>query len=272
MEARKINPNIPESESDEVALTRMLLEGSQLCEQLENMVSFIVISDATKIKGPATSPGEQICNLAVKSAPVSQGVAMWAREITRGGEFVISASYASISPNIMTLVRVVYMHHPFTRDDVCGVAFQFLKHTNSEVVYQTMNSLKEQSLRLLLFLCTRGEAPSVFDQFMKLVKEDPGRSPLDASLIRYFISGLLEIAIPPFSIPFIRSFMILLKAPASVDAVKTTYFDKNSKNRLTAIMNYLKTRTTGKLDTRPLAKEDISLINSVLSIYHSTSN
>lgn len=269
-EARKIDPKISESESDESHLTESLLKGSQLCEQLENMVSFIVTTDATKINGTCSSPGEQICGLAVKCAPVSQGVAMWAREITRGGEFVSSASYASISPNIMTLVRIVYMYHPFTRDDVCHVAFQFLNHANSEVVYQTMNSLKEQSLRLLLFLCTRGEAPTVFDQIMKLLK-DPSRSSLDASLIRYFISGLLEIASPPFSIPFIRSLMILLKAPASVDAVKQSYFDKNSKTRLTAIMNYLKTRIDGKLDVRPLAKEDISLINSVLSIYHTVS-
>lgn len=265
-EARKIDPKISESESDEANLTEMLLKGSQLCEQLENMVSFIVTTDATKINRAAASPGEQICSLAVKCAPVSQGVAVWAREITRGGEFVSSASYASISPNIMTLVRIVYMYHPFTRDDVCHVAFQFLKHSNSEVVYQTMNSLKEQSLRLLLFLCTRGEAPSVFDQFIQLLK-DAGRSSLDASLIRYFISGLLEIASPPFSIPFIRSFMILLKAPASVEAVKASYFDKDSKSRLTGIMNYLKTRTSGKLGGRPLAQEDVSLINSVLSIY-----
>ena len=270
-EARKIDPNISVSESDEEGLTEMLSKGSQLCEQLENMVSFIVTTDATKLNGTASSPGEQICSLAVKCAPVSQGVAMWAREITRGGEFVSSASYASISPNIMTLVRIVYMYHPFTRDDVCHVAFQFLKHANSEVVYQTMNSLKEQSLRLLLFLCTRGEAPSVFDQLITLLK-DPGRSSLDASLIRYFISGLLEIASPPYSIPFIRSLMILLKSPASIDAVKATYFDKNSKNRLGAIMNYLKTRISGKLDARPMAKEDISLINSVVAIYHAVSN
>lgn len=180
-----------------------------------------------------------------------------------------SASYASISPNIMTLVRIIYMHHPFTGDDVCAVAFQFLKHVNTEVVYQTINILKEQSLRLLLFLCTRGEAPSVFDQLLKLLK-DPGRSSLDASLIRYFISGLLEIASPPFSIPFIRSFMILLKAPASVDAVKTSYFDKESKARLAGIMKYLKTRVTGKLDARPLAKQDMALILSVLSIYNTS--
>jgi len=268
-EARKIDPKISQGESDEEDTTKMLLEGSQLCEQLENMVSFIVTTDATKVKGTARSPGEQICNLAVRCAPIAQGVAMWAREITRGGEFVASASYASISPNIMTLVRIIYMHHPFTGDDVCAVAFQFLKHVNTEVVYQTINILKEQSLRLLLFLCTRGEAPSVFDQLLKLLK-DPGRSSLDASLIRYFISGLLEIASPPFSIPFIRSFMILLKAPASVDAVKTSYFDKESKARLAGIMKYLKTRVTGKLDARPLAKQDMALILSVLSIYNTS--
>jgi len=192
---------------------------------------------------------------------------MWSREITKGVEFVNSASYATISPNIMSLVRIIYLHHPFTRDDVCGVAIQFLKHSNSEVIYQTMNSLKEQSLRLLIYLCIRGEAPTVFDQIMKLLKDPERSSPLDASLIRYFISGLLEVVRPPFSIPFVRSFLILLKSPASVDAVKTSYFNEKSKNRLEAIMNYLKTRITAKLDTRTLAKEDISLINSILSIY-----
>jgi len=267
VEAKKIEPNVPESEIDEVALTEVLLEGCQLCEQLENMVSFIVTADATNVKGPVASPGERLCSLAFKYAPVSQGVAMWSREITKGVEFVNSASYATISPNIMSLVRIIYLHHPFTRDDVCGVAIQFLKHSNSEVIYQTMNSLKEQSLRLLIYLCIRGEAPTVFDQIMKLLKDPERSSPLDASLIRYFISGLLEVVRPPFSIPFVRSFLILLKSPASVDAVKTSYFNEKSKNRLEAIMNYLKTRITAKLDTRTLAKEDISLINSILSIY-----
>ena len=102
--------------------------------------------------------------------------------------------------------------------------------------------------------------------------KDPSRSSLDASLIRYFISGLLEISNPPFSIPFIRSLMLLLKTPASVDAIKASYFDKKSKARLNSIFNYLKTRTSGKLDSRALAKEDTALISSVLSIYNTISN
>jgi hypothetical protein len=266
-EAKKLDPTVPESELDEVGLTRMLSEGSQLCEQLENMVSFIVTINPDKSKQSGSlNPGEQLCSLALKCAPVSQGVALWARGITKGSEFVTSASYPTISPNILSLIRIVYLHHPFVRDDTCEVAIEFLKHSNSEIAYQTMNLIKEQSLRLLLFLCARGEAPTVLVRISNLVKES-NRSYLDASLVRYFVSGLLEVASPPFSIPFVRSFIDLLKTTACVDALKTTYFEEASKKRLDRVLKYLETRASGKLDKHPLVKEDISSIQSLISIY-----
>jgi hypothetical protein len=265
LEAKEIDQDVPISEFNEENLESMLCEGSRLCEQLESMVSFIVTAEATNRKG-VLSPGEQLCRLAVTSAPISQGVARWAREITKGAEFVASASYPTISPNIMSLVRIIYLHHPFTRDDVCEVAFEFLRHANSDIAYQTLNHIKEQGLRLLLFLCVRGEAPIVLDRFLKLVT-DPSGSCLDASLIRYFVSGLLEVAQPPFSIPFIRSFTTLLKSRPCVDAIKTAYFDQDSRMRLDSILKYLKMRATGKLDSRTLAQDDKALMQSILSIY-----
>jgi negative elongation factor C/D len=266
-EARKIDPDVPASEVDEVGLTRMLSEGSQLCEQLENMVSFLVTTDANRRKGSTSlNPGEKLCSLAVKSAPVSRGVAIWAREITKGSEFVTSASYPTISPSIMSLVRIVYLHHPFTRDDTSAVAFEFLKHANPDIAYQTMNHIKEHSLRLLLFLCVRGEAPTILGKMTHLL-EDRSKSFLDAALIRYFVSGLLQVVSPPLSIPFIRSLLALLKTPACAEAVKTSYFDETSKKRLDGIMNYVLDRAAGKFDKRSLAKQDIFLIQSVSSVY-----
>jgi hypothetical protein len=266
-EAKKLNPIVPESELDEVGLTRMLSEGSQLCEQLENMVSFTVtINPYNGHPLAALNPGEQLCSLALKCAPVSQGVALWARGITEGSEFVTSASYPTISPNILSLIRIVYLRHPFVRDDTCKVAIEFLKHSNSEIAYQTMNLIKEQSLRLLLFLCARGDAPTVLGRMSILVQES-NRSYLDASLVRYFVSGLLEVASPPFSFPFIRSLIILLKTTACVDAIKTTYFEEASKKRLDSILNYLETRASGKLDNHPLAKDDVASIETLISIY-----
>lgn len=251
-------------EHDEVALSRMLLEGSRLCETLENMVSFIVTVMDDK-NGPPTSPGQQLSSLAMKCSPVAQGVAMWAREVTKASDFVHSASYPTLSPSILSLMRVLFLKHPFIRDDVLEVAFTFLKHSNSEISYQKMSEIKEQSLRILLFLCIRGEAPTVLTQITHLMTQS-GTSCLDASLVRYFMSGLLEIIRVPFSVPFIRLLSALLKAPGTVDAVKTSYFDGESKKRLDRVIRYLgdleHNGTLGKL-----TPEDSNLFKSVVATY-----
>jgi hypothetical protein len=265
IEAKRVDDSLS-LEHDEVALTRMLLQGSRLCETLENMVSFIVTSPGGK-SDLSNSPGQQLCSLAVKCTPVAQGVAIWAREVTKGSEFVSSASYPTLSPSILSLVRVLFLKHPFIRDDALEVALCFLKHSNSEISYQKMNDIKEQSLRLLLFLCTRGEAPTVLGQITKLLTQ-PGASHLDASLIRYFVSGLLDILKVPFSIPFVRLVCALLKAPGTVEAVKTNYFDEGSRKQLNQILRYLggleSNGTHGKL-----TPEDASLFKSVASTYAS---
>jgi hypothetical protein len=264
LEAKEVNDNVS-SDSDEVVLTRTLSEGSRLCEDLEIMVSFIVTTDTSK-KGTILTPGEHLCSLAVKCAPVAQGVAIWAREVTKGNEFVTSASYSTLSPSILSLVRVLYMQHPFIREDALEVAFGFLKHSNSEISYQKMNEIKEQSLRLLLFLAVRGEAPTVLGRMINLLKQS-GNSCLDASLVRYFISGLLEIARTPFSVPLVRSLGSLLKAPGCVEAVQTSYFDVESKQRLDSVMQYFKQLLSNSKKGSRLTSEDASLIKSLLSTY-----
>lgn len=266
VEAKQLDDSLSPLDHDELALTRMLLEGSRLCETLENMVSFIVTGPGVKSDLP-NSPGQQLCSLAVKCTPVAQGVAIWAREVTKGSEFVSSASYPTLSPSILSLMRVLFVKHPFIRDDALEVALCFLKHSNSEISYQKMNEIKEQSLRLLLFLCTRGEAPTVLGQILRLLTQ-PGASHLDASLIRYFVSGLLEIVRAPFSIPFVRLVCALLKAPGTVEAVKTNYFDEASRKELNRVLRYLEGLETNGTHGK-LTPEDASLFKSVASVYAS---
>lgn len=261
-EARKIRSDIEHDELDEVELTRVLAQGSMLCERIENMVSFIVTVDASKKDAFELTPGEQLCSLAIKFSSVAQGVAIWTKELTKGDEFVNSASYLSISPNVMSLVRILYLKHPFTRDKACDVAFEFLRHTSDNV--QSMDSIKQQSLRLLLFLCVRGEAPTILDRMTRLLQN---ADDVDGSLVRYFVAGLLEVLLPPFSIPFIRSFALMLKLPACVKAIKTSYFNENNKKRLQSMLNFLKTRISGDLGGRPIDTEDLALVQSVLKTY-----
>ena len=253
---------------DEVALTRMLVQGSQLCERLENMVSFIVATSAKK-GGARATPGEQLCELAIDCAAVAQGVIIWAREVTSGNEFVTSASYPTFSPSILSLVRIISMQHPFTRRDAHEVAFGFLKHSNAEISYQTMSEIKEQAMRLLLFLAVKGEAPTVLSHITDLLKQ-PGSSCIDASLVRYFISGLLDVVKGPFSVPFVRSVGVFLKAPGCVEAVHSQYFGEKNKLKLGTLMESLKDMLAS--DTASIGKltiEDGKLVSSLLSIYAS---
>ena len=252
------------SEFDEVSLVRMLSQGSQLCETLENMVSFIVTSGSEK-NGAVSTPGERLCSLALSCPPVAQGVAIWAREVTKGSDFVSSASYPTLSPSILSLVRVLYLTHPFIRDDAMEVAFCFLQHSNSEISYQKINEIKEQSLRLLLFLCAKGEAPGVLGRLTTLLNQS-GSSFLDASLIRYFVSGLLEVASVPYSIPFVRLLCGLLRSRVTLEAVKTRYFDEKSKGRLKKVIKYLSDLQT-KGTQGKLTPQDVLMVKAVISSY-----
>ena len=263
-EAKEIGIDI-NPEADEVSLTRMLIEGSELCERLENMVSFVVTRDPTKKKG--LSPGEDLVGLAMKCVPVAQGVAIWARQIVKGSDFVQSGTYPTVSPSVLSLIRVLYTEHPCIRDDTLEVAFSFLAHSssNSDVSYQKLNEIKEQSLRLLLFLAVRGDGPAVLTRITTLLTES-GNSSLDASLVRYFVTGLLQVVRAPFSAPFVRAFASLLKAPGCVGAVRTSYFEAKSKLQLDTVIREFKKAAD---EQGLLTSEDIGMVRSISSIYSS---
>ncbi|CAJ1966532.1 unnamed protein product [Cylindrotheca closterium] len=253
--------------TDKVALTRNLVDGSNLCQELENMVSFIVTQNATK--KAQQSSGERLVVLATGSSLVAHGVAMWARNMVKGNDFVSSGTYATVSPSILSLVRVLYTIHKSLRDDSLEVAFSFLSHSNtdSDVSYQKLNEIKEQSLRLLLVLSVAGESPTALLRMTQLLEES-GSSALDSSLIRYFVSGLLSVIQGPFSIPFMRTLAAFLKVPSCVDALKTSYFEATEQAKLSVVMNVFRQELDSK--TAVLNPEDIELFLSLLSNYATT--
>ena len=266
-EASKLQVELPNPETDEEDLTRMISEASQLCEKLESMVSFIVATEAKKKDVPST-PGELLCAFAVKCPVIAEGVIIWAKEVTSGNEFVESASYPTISPSILSLVRILAIEHPFTRRDSLEVAIGFLNHSNSEVSYQTMNGIKEQALRLLVFIAIKGEGPSVVMRIGGLLNQ-AGNSSLDASLVRYFVGALLQVIQAPMSIPFVRALSGLLKTSPCMEAIKSEYFDAESQKKLTNLMDEFQKMLLDRSKECALTPEDFSLIKSLVTIYSS---
>lgn len=252
-----------QEESPTEILTGMLLTASQLCELLENMMTFEVISDPT-LASDDSSAGRKLSALALRSAPIAQGVILWASEITRGTDFVTSASYPTFAPSILSLSRVLSGKHPFTRSAVLDIALAFLKHSNREISYQKMNDLKLQALRLLIFLLVKGEVCAVLQSVTKRLRQQ-GTSEIDASLIRYFVGGLLDVMRPPFSLALVRELGPMLMAPKCIDALRSSYFEQDKKTRLSLLVTSM--ADTLAKENGSCTKEDRALVSSLRTIY-----
>lgn len=260
---KKPPPTSDSGESPTEILTGMLLTASQLCELLENMMTFEVISDPTSASDDS-SAGRKLCALALRSAPIAQGVIMWASEIAKGPDFVTSASYPTFAPSILSLARVIGDKHPFTRSAVLDTALVFLKHSNREISYQKMNDLKLQALRLLIFLLVKGEVCAVLGSVTKRLRQQ-GTSEMDASLVRYFVSGLLDVMRPLFSLSLIRELGPMLMAPKCIEALRSSYFGEANKTRLSLLVKSFS--DTLKTHSGSCTSEDAKIVSTLQSIY-----
>jgi hypothetical protein len=246
--------------SDEVALTRSILQGSQLCEQLESMVSFLVTASSDN----KDSPGQKLVTLALENAAVAQGVILWARDFTHGHEYAASASFPTLSVSILSLVRIISLQLPFTRKCGVEIAFRFLSHSNSDISYKKMNAIKEQGLRLLLCLMASGEVVQVVGGLTKMLQEQ-GKSDLDASLIRYVVAAILQIVRTPVSVLFVRTFGMLLTTNKCQDAIRSTYFGEENRRALTRLLTSMKTILG--VDGKEIGKCDREFVLSLCYAY-----
>jgi hypothetical protein len=102
-------------------------------------VSFIAIDSVENTDG---SVGRQLSALCIKYSVIAQGVLIWAKELASGAEFVTTAGYPTLSPCILSLVRLICVYHPLARPSVLDLALVFMGHSNSEISHQKMQSIK----------------------------------------------------------------------------------------------------------------------------------
>jgi len=208
------NDNI--KSDDENDMSQIILKASQLCEQLENMVSFTVLDSIDNAATKEGSIGRQLSALCIQHPAVASGVLVWMKELASGVEFVSTASYPTISPCILSLARLISIYHPLTRPVVLEISLLFMSHSNREISHRKMESIKEQCLRLMLWLSAQG---LVLDVISALSWSD-----MDSALIRYFFMGILEIVQAPLSLSFVRALGgLMLKTPC-VDALTSKHF------------------------------------------------
>lgn len=238
--------------------TKILLRGSQLCEQIETMVSFIVVDEVDFKEG--ASVGRELSSLCIKNPAVAQGALLWSIERGSSLEFVDSAAYPTLAPSILSLARIISIHHPLSRPEVQKIALIFLKHSPPELSFQKAQGLKEQALRLLLWLCTQGESVRVFTAVTS--------AGFDSALLRYFMGAILQIVRPAFSLPLVRALGSLLSSKPCVDALRSSHFDASGKALLAKLLGNFREAISpqGNLASCTTAT-DKALVASLTTLY-----
>lgn len=206
--------------------------GSQLCEQVENIVKFAVTEDVSAVSS-TSSVGAQLSAQCIKCGTVAQGFLMWAEKRISNNDFISSAAYPYTAPGILSLLRIISNRHPLLRETVVDSALIFLDHSNSELSYQKMNTIREQALRLLLIIASKGLAIEVFEKVTSKLK---GKSSFDPGMVRYFVGGALEVMRPPFSLSVVRSMGTMLLMKPCLGALNAVYFESSKKLALKKVI------------------------------------
>ena len=231
----------------------------------ENIVKFVVTEDTSNTSGSG-SVGSQLSLLCIKCAPVSEGFLLWASHKCKGNECTESTAYPTLAPGILSLARIISKYHPFSREKVADLAILFLSHSSSEVSPQKLNDIKVQALRLLLIVSTQGLAVHVFNIIFQKVK----RGEMDSNLIRYFISGALDIIRPPVSMSFIHAIGELLTSKVCIDALNSIFFNKQKKIALMKLITSFKTHVS-EVKFTGAEKASIELVSTLHAAYNVSS-
>ena len=107
--------------------------------KVEAMVSFAVLDKADASDG---SVGRQLSAKCIQYSIVAEGALIWAKDLAAGSEFVTTAAYPTLSPCILSLARIISIHHPLSRPAVLEVALIFMGHSNREISHAKMQSIK----------------------------------------------------------------------------------------------------------------------------------
>lgn len=235
-------------------------------------VSFTVLDNASANTGDGSSVGRQLSAICIHYSVVAQGVLIWAKERANGSEFALTVSYPTISPCILSLARLISRHHPLTRPAVLDLSLVFMGHSNRELSHQKMQSIKEQSLRLMLVLMTQGLSLMVLSAVQSKLEVDgasSGSSEMDSSLIRYFFAGILEISRPPLSMAFVRALGNLMLKRPFVDALQGSQpCEKDSnQDQIIQLVSQFESAVTDDVQKLVCWEEDKSLLTRLRTMY-----
>ena len=120
----------------------------------------------------------------------------------------------------------------------------------------------------MIWLSTQGMVIAVISAVREKLQK--GSSEMDSALVRYFVSGLLEVMQPPFSLSFVRVFSGMLMQQTCIDTLKSSLFDTSKKLQLTNLISHFENALA--VENAIVLGEDDQLMNTLKLTYAVTAN
>ena len=137
-----------------------------------------------------------------KHTIVCKGVIKWIEVSLTQTE---SSSSISLSlPYLLLLLRFIFFHHPLLRPQLLHITQEAFEQERSSMDALASINFRKKLLKTLLYFLRCGHVLPVLSSVERLSQKH------DPSLIRFFLSMLLQIIQPPFSPPFLHKLFLLL--------------------------------------------------------------
>jgi hypothetical protein len=119
----------------------------------------------------------------------------------------------------------------------------------------------------MIWLSTQGMVLNVISALREKLQK--GSSEMDSALVRYFISGLLDVMRPPFSLPFVRALSGMLMERPCIDTLTSQLFDTCKKTELSNMIAHFEKAFA--VENVSSLENDASLMSTLKAAYTFTS-
>ena len=115
----------------------------------------------------------------------------------------------------------------------------------------------------MIWLSTQGMVIAVISAVREKLQK--GSSEMDSALVRYFVSGLLEVMQPPFSLSFVRVFSGMLMQRPCIDTLTSQLFDSSKKMQLSNLISHFEKALS--VENAIILEGDDKLVNTLTLTY-----
>jgi len=159
---------------------------------------------------------KSLMKLIRRHPPISAGVLLWVRDVYQDSRFQRSSAFTTGVKTLLYLVSLCSRSHPLQKAQAFFILTQIFPMKPETVSPTKVLELKKNMINEMIIQMQLGYVLPVID----FMKQNSIAAAMDHSLLRHFVTQVLQSVLPPFSQDFINGINGLLQTPSCTRALR----------------------------------------------------